>query len=119
MAKRQDIGKSGEDIAKQYLQNKGYEILHSNWRTGHKEVDIIAKMGNEIVFVEVKACQSSTYRSPIEAVDVKKQKCLIEAAELFLEASTLEYELRFDVIGIVFYKEKYEIEHIVAAFSGF
>ena len=54
MAKHNELGKKGEEIAAQYLSEKGYEILERNWRNRHKEIDIIAKDGNELVIVEVK-----------------------------------------------------------------
>ena len=53
-----EIGKNGEDLAVEYLVNKGYKILERNWRSGHKEIDIIAMDGDTLVVVEVK-CRSS------------------------------------------------------------
>ena len=55
MAAHNDFGIQGEDIAIQHLRTKGYDILDKNWRSGHKEIDIIARKDDTIVFVEVKA----------------------------------------------------------------
>ena len=57
MAEHNELGKLGEELATQFLTEKGYEILEKNWRNKHKEIDIVAKDGNELVIVEVKTRQ--------------------------------------------------------------
>jgi len=59
MAKHNEFGKQGEELAAQFLMEKGYEILERNWRNRHKEIDIIAKDGEELVIVEVKTRKSA------------------------------------------------------------
>ncbi|MBE2246878.1 MAG: YraN family protein [Candidatus Competibacteraceae bacterium] len=116
MAKHHDTGKKGEELAVQYLRNKGYDILHTNWRIGHKEIDIIAQIGNELVFVEVKSRRSLAFGSGDEAIDERKQKHMQEAAERYVEQFDLNQEVRFDIITIFFALGQYEIAHIPGAF---
>jgi putative endonuclease len=117
MATHIEFGKKGEDLAKQYLDNKGYSILKENWRFHHKEVDIICKEGTTLVFIEVKTRSDDFFQKPYEAVEIRKQQFLIEAAEAFIEEYTDFTELRFDIISIVQKPNtEPEIEHITDAF---
>ena len=116
MAKHNELGKKGEDIAAQYLSEKGYEILERNWRNRHKEIDIIAKDGNELVIVEVKTRQSDEYGEPDAAVTRQKQSRLISAANAYLFEKKLDLGTRFDIISIVFQDEDPIINHIEDAF---
>ena len=102
MAKHNELGKKGEDIAAQYLSEKGYEILERNWRNRHKEIDIIAKDGNELVIVEVKARRSDEHGEPDLAVTRPKQTRLIYAANAYIFQNKLDINTRFDIISIVF-----------------
>lgn len=116
MAHHIDFGKQGEEIAAQYLIDKGYEILERNWRNRHKEIDIIAKDGDELVIVEVKTRQTDEYGNPDVAVTLQKQRLLISAANAYLFRNNLDVETRFDIISIVFKEGKPVIEHIEDAF---
>lgn len=116
MAHHIDFGKQGEEIAAQYLIDKGYEILERNWRNRHMEIDIIAKDGDELVIVEVKTRQTDEYGNPDVAVTLQKQRLLISAANAYLFRNNLDVETRFDIISIVFKEGKPVIEHIEDAF---
>ena len=116
MAKHNDLGKMGEDLAVQYLTDKGYEILERNWRNIHKEIDIIAKDGETLVIVEVKTRQTDEYGEPDIAVTRKKQRMLIAAANAYITRKGLDMETRFDIISIVFKDSEPVIDHIVDAF---
>ena len=116
MNNNQDFGKLGEDLAVEYLVNKGYQILERNWRTGHKEIDIIALDGNTLVAVEVKTRKSNTYGEPDIAVGLMKQKMLIWAADAYVRYKNLDVEVRFDIISIVITDTGEHIEHIEDAF---
>jgi len=94
-------GRQGEKLAMDFLLNKGYQILDTNWRFRHKEIDIIAVKDNEIVFVEVKARKNTDFGRPEEAVDFKKRRHLIDAAEAYIIAKNVSLNARFDVISIV------------------
>ena len=69
MAKHNDFGRHSEIMAQNYLMSIGYKILETNWRSGHKEIDIIAKDENIIVFVEVKSRTNDIFAKPEDAVN--------------------------------------------------
>ena len=116
MADHNDFGKLGEEIAANYLVGKGYEIVERNWRNTHKEIDIIAKDGEDLVSVEVKTRQTDEYGNPDIAVTRKKQRLLIAAANAYLFMNKLDVETRFDIISIIFKDGEPVIEHIEDAF---
>jgi putative endonuclease len=101
MAKHNETGIKGEQIAEKFLLRKGYAILHSNWRFGHKEVDIIAEKDNVLIFAEVKTRSGYGFGFPEEAVNIKKQQFLKLAAEAFLEINPRFSYARFDTISIL------------------
>ncbi|MBR3710276.1 MAG: YraN family protein [Bacteroidales bacterium] len=111
-----DFGKLGEDLAVNYLINKGYQIFERNWRSGHKEIDIIALDGDTLVAVEVKTRKSNTYGEPDIAVGAMKQQMLIWAADAYVRYKNLDVEVRFDIISIVITDTGEHIEHIEDAF---
>ncbi|MEP6711781.1 MAG: YraN family protein [Ferruginibacter sp.] len=100
MAAHNDTGKLGEDLAAVYFTEKGYQILHSNWRHGHWEVDIIATKNNMLHFIEVKTRSSDKYGYPEEKIDRKKIRYLINAAEQFLYLYPQWERIQFDVLSI-------------------
>ena len=116
MAEHNDFGKLGEELAVNYLIGKGYEILERNWRNQHKEIDIIAKDGMDLVVVEVKARQTDEYGGPDEAVTQQKRSRLVEAANAYLFKNDLDMSTRFDIISIIFKDGEPVIEHIEDAF---
>jgi putative endonuclease len=118
MAEHNELGKTGEDIAQAFLENKGFVILEKNWRHRYLEVDIIAFDKNFLVLVEVKT-RSDLAMMPQEAVGRKKEKNLIEAAEIYLEMKGLENEVRFDIVAIHSMEDFTKIRHIPDAFSAF
>ena len=99
MATHNNLGKEGELIAQQFLQKKGFKILECNWQYIRYEVDIIAYDKNFLVFIEVKTRSSVRYGFPDESVNFKKEKMLIEAAEIYLEKKDLYNEVRFDIVS--------------------
>jgi len=116
MAKHNELGRLGEELAAQYLLGKGYEVLERNWRNKHKEIDIIAKNGEELVIVEVKTRQNDDYGEPDLAVTKAKQTKLIYAANAYIFDHSLDCNTRFDIISIVFKEGEPIIDHIVDAF---
>ena len=111
------FGNEGEQIAEKHLINNGYKILHKNWRFGKKEIDIVCKKDEEIIFVEVKTRTSDYFEDPKEAVTRKKQKHIIEAANAYIEKYNIQLEARFDIVSIVLTSKNPEIEHIEDAFN--
>lgn len=116
MATHNDLGKNGENIAANYLLKSGYEILARNWRYNRDEIDIIAKSGEWLVIVEVKTRTSAWFGEPEMAVTPLKQRSMVRAAEGYIKELDYTGETRFDVIGILFDKEKVSLNHIRDAF---
>lgn len=113
---RKNLGRKGEEISMDFLKDKGYEILKRNYRFGHKEIDIVAKDKNTIVFVEVKAGRSKKFGEPFEKVDYHKQKKLIEVAQAFIQENQIQnFDFRFDVISLDL-KGEGKIKHLKNAF---
>lgn len=112
----QEVGKQGEALAAAYLKDLGYEIVATNWRYSHYEIDLIAKDGNQVVVVEVKSRTSDKFANPEESVDKNKRGKLIKAAEAYIFNNNYLGELRFDIISIIFYGKKPKIYHIKDAF---
>lgn len=116
MVTTREIGEKGESLAVHYLANLGYKILDRNWHFGHKELDIIAKDGEMLVIVEVKSTTGLRFNHPSEAVTQQKIKHIIDAAEAYIIDHEVENETRFDVVTVIFWKDKYELEHFKDAF---
>jgi len=117
MAEHNELGKLGEKLAKDYLVAKGYQILEQNWVCGHKEIDIIAMDGKELVIVEVRTRRVQCLVEPEETVDKYKQRFLIWAAEAYIERNNLDVDVRFDIVAIVIDKNnEHRIDHIEDAF---
>lgn len=111
MAKHNETGIKGEEIAENFLQTKGYKILHRNWRSGKKEVDIVAHINDLLVFVEVKTRSEVYFGYPEDAVDEKKQDFLKTAAEEYMYQNPEHTQIRFDIISII--TKKGQLEEIV------
>lgn len=117
MAEHNDFGRLGEELAAEYLQNNGFKILERGYRFKHGEVDIIAYKKKCIHFVEVKTRTSDYLGSPVLQVNRAKQKLIIQCAQHYVTQFVNEYEVSFDVIGIVKNKTTELIEHIEGAFT--
>ena len=117
MATHNELGALGEQIAVDYLIERGYQIIERNWSNGHKEIDIVAKDDDTIVIVEVKTRRSTYLVEPETAVDVFKQRNLIWAANSFVNRFQYDNDVRFDIISIVIDRNnEKKIEHIEDAF---
>ena len=112
------LGKFGEEIAEELLRSKGYQILKRNFRFGKGEIDIIAKDGDYLVFVEVKSRKNYDFGEPEYAITKSKQRQLKKIAEAYFYVNGIEEQLcRFDVITIIGEKrEEMKINHIENAF---
>lgn len=117
MAEHIEKGKKSEEKAAEWLIDQGYDIVCTNFRYNKKEIDIIARKDDLLVFVEVKTKSYWTDECPGDIVTSRKQKFLMRAAEAFMMKKDLDLETRFDVIFIVHKNEERIIEHIKDAFS--
>jgi putative endonuclease len=98
---RQTFGKAGEDRAVEELERRGYEITARRYRTRHGEIDIVARDGETVVFVEVKARTSAEFGTAAEAVTRAKQRRLVRMAiEYIAHHNIRNVPLRFDVVAI-------------------
>ena len=115
--KRNDFGRHCEFMARTYLEQQGYLILETNWRSGHKEIDIIAKEGEMLVVVEVKARKNEDFMFAEDAVDEKKIRNLIRATHNYILQKGIDCDVRFDVITIILGDNgEYRLNHIKDAF---
>ena len=119
MAAHNELGKLGEQLATDYLIEKGYTILEQNWRNRFEEIDIIASKDQYLIIVEVKTRSNLHFGNPEDAVSLKKQRLLVNAAEVYINQKNSTLETRFDIISIVAHDENHAISHIMWAFSPF
>lgn len=111
------LGSEGEDFAVRFLRGKGYSILEKNFKTSIGEIDIIARNGDALVFIEVKTRTNDSFGYPFEAVTERKRHKLRNLALLYLKKKGREFPVRFDVISVYRNDGKTEIEHIEDAFE--
>lgn len=113
-----ELGQTGEELAADYLDKQGYQILHHNWNL-HRgcEIDLVARKDGELHFIEVKTRRrvSEVYGTPEEAVDLKKQQHLQAAVSYYTSYYHIDTDtpLHLDVIAIVYKSEQeYELKFI-------
>jgi putative endonuclease len=96
-----ELGKRGEEAAEKYLLQHGYQLLEKNYHSQQGEIDIIARDGNFLVFVEVKSYSFRSYGTPVGAVGKSKKQSIIHAAETYLYKKNIKNTYcRFDVLTI-------------------
>jgi len=112
------LGSEGESVALQFLKKQGYTIIQRNFKTQIGEIDIIAKDGETIVFVEVKTRKNDTFGAPYESVNTAKRQKMKNVALLYLKKQKKELPARFDVISINCLRNgQKDIRHIRDAFE--
>lgn len=116
MAKHNETGQEGEKAAADFLENKGYQILHRNWRYKRAELDIVAMDRKTMVFVEVKTRTDYTFDRPENAVDGKKQRLMTQAAIAYMAESGHNWAIRFDILSVILRGDKFYIDHFEDAF---
>jgi putative endonuclease len=98
---RQQLGLLGEDLARVELERLGYQILDRRYRSRFGEIDLIARDGATVVFVEVKTKTDSRFGDPAEMVTVQKQRRLVSMAEEYVSGHALDATpCRFDVVAV-------------------
>jgi len=116
---RKNLGQNGEKAAVNYLLEKGYALLATNFKTKTAEIDIIARDSETICFVEVKTRTSLKRGLPREAVNHTKQQKIISAATLYLKENNLFHQrARFDVVEVIYLKDLWQINLIKNAFQA-
>lgn len=110
---KRKFGIIGEKIAQDYLANKGYEIIETNYYTKRGEIDIICKKDNCIIFVEIKTRTSLKFGTPAMAVNYTKRKHIKSVAKMYLYLNKLnDSKIRFDVVEVFINEGKCKINHI-------
>ena len=118
MDRRVEFGKRGEDLACEELQRRGYAILDRRFRTRCGELDIVARDGDVIVFVEVKARSDRNFGDPFEAVTWQKRRRLSQMATLYLfERRLVGVPCRFDVVSVIEKRKDVKVEVLHHAFD--
>ncbi|MDO8462747.1 MAG: YraN family protein [bacterium] len=117
---RKQFGDEGERAAERYLRSKGYRIIERNARLRCGEIDLVCRLGREVVFVEVKTRSGKGYGAPEESVTRAKQHRLIRASEEYLAHVPYlrSHPWRIDVIAITTGSGEPEIVHIPNAVAG-
>jgi putative endonuclease len=115
---RHAVGIAGEEAAVQYLCQHGYRILERNYRCRFGEIDLIARDGQTLVFVEVKTRRSQSYGPAAGAVTIEKQRHLIKASQVYLMQRKKTGEFcRFDVVTVEIDAQQPRIALIKDAFQ--
>ncbi len=119
MADHNQLGKQGEKLAVEFLQNNGYKILETNWTFQKAEVDVIAKREDVLAIVEVKTRSSIDFGLPQDFVRPKKIQLLVKAVNEYVTQNDLDVSVRFDIIAIQKNGNEFIIEHLEDAFHHF
>ena len=120
---RQELGAEGEALARGLLEEKGFRIVEQNFRCKIGEIDLICVREKLLVFCEVKCRTSLMFGIPAEAVNTKKRRYIRRVASWYLTQKMRikwlydDFDMRFDVIEVVFVGEEHEINHIENAFT--
>jgi len=101
MSNKDIVWKIGEEAARKYLEDKGYEIIEQNYHTRYSEIDLIVKKDNILIFVEVRTKKNSAFVSPEESINQKKLKKLYWNAEKYAAIKKWKGQYRIDAICIV------------------
>ena len=114
--KAAEWGRLGEELTKDYLARHGHPVTEQNWRCGNRlEVDLISQQGEEMVFIEVKT-RNGKYNSAEDAINEKKIKRIVKAANAYLKGQDKDYTARFDVALVEGKPDDYEFTYIENAF---
>ena len=116
MSEKNETGKQGESVARQYLEEKGNQVLETNWRFHRFELDIIATNNEELVVVEVKTRSDNYLIAPETAVDKAKIRRIVAASDAYARKYNINMPVRFDILCLIKKGTSFETEHIEDAF---
>lgn len=122
--KAQALGALGERIAERWLVRDGWQVVDRRWRSGRRDLDLVAIRDDVVAFVEVKTRRSTWSGEPVEAVNWRKQRELTRSAQTWIDQrgtviAPAAAIYRFDVVGIVASRERVAIRYVPAAFPAF
>ncbi|HEY3288468.1 MAG TPA: YraN family protein [Gemmatimonadaceae bacterium] len=110
------FGELGERIAARWLERQGYTVLARRWRSGHRDIDVIAERDGTVAFVEVKTRAALEFGDPVEAVHAQKQRSLVRSAREWMARHDNASSYRFDVIGVLLRDRTAWVRHVEGAF---
>ena len=114
----QYFGREGEVVAERWLRRRGWRVLHRRFRSGHRDIDLIAERDGTVAFVEVKARHGGWFGGPVEAVNWKKRRELARSASVWIDRHGRAGEsYRFDVIGVLVDEGRVRVRHVENAFG--
>ena len=119
MAKHNELGKEGEQLAVDFLLKNNYNIIERNYRFDKAEVDIIAQKEDILAIIEVKTRSTADFGDPQEFVKPKQIQRLVKAVDEYVVVNDLDVEVRFDIVAIVREGKDFNIEHLENAFYHF
>jgi putative endonuclease len=102
-------GKTGEELASTWLESKGFQILHRNWRHEHLEIDLVATKGEWLHFIEVKTRNNLMHGLPEEGVNKQKIKHLMRAGAAYQFRNPGRTKISYDIVSVLMLKGK-EVE---------
>ncbi len=122
--KAQALGALGERIAARWLMRDGWQVVDRRWRSGRRDLDLVAIRENVVAFVEVKTRRTTWSGGPVEAVNWRKQRELTRSAQAWMDQRGLlvapaDARFRFDIVGVVASRERVAVRHVVEAFPAF
>ncbi|MGE5728882.1 MAG: YraN family protein [Gemmatimonas sp.] len=113
------LGEEGERIAEAWLVQRGWRILDRRFRSGHRDLDLVAEREGIVAFVEVKARRGRSFGHPVEAVNWRKQRELTRSAWVWIARyGGAKQEFRFDVVGVLMDESGTRVRHVENAFSA-
>lgn len=114
---RQELGLEGEAVAERWLRRQGWRVLQRRYRSGHRDIDLIAEREGTVAFVEVKARRGEAFGDPVQAVNWKKQRELARSACIWIDRHGRSGDhYRFDVIGVLMDRGRVRVRHVENAF---
>ena len=111
MSQHNEVGKIGEDLARRFLEKQGYKIIEQNYRTRYAEIDLVARKGKDLVFVEVRTKIGENFGTPEETINKKKMRKLLGNAIAYSAYKKWDGPSRIDAICIVL-KADYSVERL-------
>ncbi|MBK8249462.1 MAG: YraN family protein [Gemmatimonadetes bacterium] len=113
-----ELGIVGEQIAERWLRRRGWRVLHRRYRSGHRDIDLVAERDGLVTFVEVKTRRGAAFGGPVAAVNWRKQRELARSAHTWVDRFGRRGEsYRFDVVGVLVNGEVVRVRHVENAFS--
>ena len=117
-AARQAFGRLGEQIAERWLRRDGWVVVNRRFQNGRRDIDLVMRRDQTVVFVEVKARKGEDFGGPVEAVHWRKRRELVRSAKVWIDRHGQPAEdYRFDVLGVLVSGDRVRVRHIPNAFT--